>query len=1153
MEASKAENERQTTWASEYQKRQEAISARLGAFRRQIDEDPYSVLFGRASHRGVWNPWASLDWMLERQGGHHNGAEDPKMAGRAHKREAQVAPTEPAGCHETLTAIEEYDFDPISMRKVPRKQSKLAEAEVLKGNEDITEALNTKTLPPEVKASRNNKDLVQTRIKSENDRQDIHTANEAETEQCTLSRSTENAPKQRESNTSESLTHNIALDWLAQEKFTERSAQWKGRLEIGREKVRAERDATTESATSVPPTASKSPIMESALDRHLRDKGSAMKKKPDNSLEKGRDLDDGTAVEDLDILKPSDVRAAYSMAKGARLEPEKEEPVPNDHCREPDIDHGPYDETFLARASNAFLDLGIKSNHHHWERTRDSRASRRELAVQCQEYALKQLHPKTSKNIDRLLEKPPRSAANIEISCISLVRVGMKKVRLYRDRLGISTRRLKEIDDAVENWAHKRLSPLTPKPDPLYAVFDRPVKTIEDGQPTGFKAEAEKPTSRSIDDVSIAERPPDRADLLAFWRDYYNTGDRMDALRIKQRREQWVDMGGESWKPWNEFQDEVLTFGLHSSNLVPPKSQAFELRNTMQSLENQAAHVGQGMAAFVPSNDTKVKFEADSSPDNVKTRVRDTSDGMNKRSLESAERFPDRLGDDSAKQSLEQEVKAQKAAMDAAEHRTTTTASSNDSVAWDTPGEGDMSSSVVDYAYPDRWYKRKALCSSQKEDVVVSHGAKRELRDRAFIREIRKIYEDEYGTIDTKHRQPIGLPSFPAWWPRSAGRIRVRDFDTCDPLEHEHETMALPKTEDREGVDHQVAKAQVNAAPEVAAYHQGVGRVEEIGMTPLARAKDLFKQTTEMEERTKAALKTVQEMLATRVANQETKAETPSPVNKPVLQSSTVATYKILALDLDTKKITRATIIQPVNLNEKADAPSKIVNSIWNFPQFIPHIDILQKAGYTLISGKGTKMVFKKERLVPSKLATTDTSVREEWEDENLPSIEKTEEQQQDPYVHSFQTPNPIDGTTTTRTVNFSPTGFVNYSSLPDTTESEPPSAASRAPLPLSTSLNSSERVRREEPVFSGDRQPSQKSHRPYQGIERVGGHSGKNRHGHHGRRHGKGRRNATRTAKRVFWVGVWVAGCTYATGVVLEFFRTGGTGGLGAVGFGAI
>ncbi len=117
----------------------------------------------------------------------------------------------------------------------------------------------------------------------------------------------------------------------------------------------------------------------------------------------------------------------------------------------------------------------------------------------------------------------------------------------------------------------------------------------------------------------------------------------------------------------------------------------------------------------------------------------------------------------------EEEVNAQKVAMNAMEmHGVESTSKRNAAVADDIrgiksghkptrrqlqsllPGEGDMASNVHEFASRDRWYKQKAPHASDKSDAKLQRLAK----DKALIQEVRGIYEDTYGIIDTNHRQP---------------------------------------------------------------------------------------------------------------------------------------------------------------------------------------------------------------------------------------------------------------------------------------------------------------------------------------------------------------------------------------------------------------
>ena len=129
-----------------------------------------------------------------------------------------------------------------------------------------------------------------------------------------------------------------------------------------------------------------------------------------------------------------------------------------------------------------------------------------------------------------------------------------------------------------------------------------------------------------------------------------------------------------------------------------------------------------------------------------------------------------------AREIHEDEMKTQKLAMEAMETRRSDGSSNktaldqgegNDASGKPAPrrlqsflqGEGDMASNVHEFAARDRWYKRKAPHAMDANDAEMNAKLQKLAADRALIREVRGIYEDTYGTIDTKHRQPEGLPT----------------------------------------------------------------------------------------------------------------------------------------------------------------------------------------------------------------------------------------------------------------------------------------------------------------------------------------------------------------------------------------------------------
>jgi len=197
--------------------------------------------------------------------------------------------------------------------------------------------------------------------------------------------------------------------------------------------------------------------------------------------------------------------------------------------------------------------------------------------------------------------------------------------------------------------------------------------------------------------------------------------------------------------------------------------------------------------------------------------------------------------------------------------------------------------------------------------------------------------------------------------------------------------------------------------------------------------------------------------------------------------------YKILAYDPTMQAINIAEATSIVSDSASPLTPAEVLLRLSNPAKFFPHFGPLQAQGYEIVSGSGDVLVFRKVRVaVPPKA-----------ESSSIRSPRKSV--------------NPIDGmqsSPTPATGNFaSPTGFVNH----DFPVPDPP-------------FKSNIDVRREEPVFSG-RSSWQEDNEKSKGKKKG-------------------------TMKRVLFAGTWLAGCSYAAGVVFDYFRTGGSDGMGPTGF---
>jgi hypothetical protein len=205
--------------------------------------------------------------------------------------------------------------------------------------------------------------------------------------------------------------------------------------------------------------------------------------------------------------------------------------------------------------------------------------------------------------------------------------------------------------------------------------------------------------------------------------------------------------------------------------------------------------------------------------------------------------------------------------------------------------------------------------------------------------------------------------------------------------------------------------------------------------------------------------------------------------------------YKILAYDPTMQKIEIAETSSFVPDTASALTPADALLRLSHPTRFFPHFGPLQAEGYEIISGAGDVLVFRKVRPEISRGKAAEQAT---VTDQSVPTEDES---------GAVETRiNPIDMTGMPRfspaSANFaSPTGYVNYENIPDTAASKLP------PPPPPPRIKYNIDVHREEPVFSGPK-------------ERIDGKGGKKK--------GLG--------KRLVVGGVWVAGVSYALGVISEY-----------------
>ena len=429
--------------------------------------------------------------------------------------------------------------------------------------------------------------------------------------------------------------------------------------------------------------------------------------------------------------------------------------------------------------------------------------------------------------------------------------------------------------------------------------------------------------------------------------------------------------------------------------------------------------------------------------------------------------------------------------------------------------------------------------------------------DKAFISEIRSIYEDRYGNIDENHRQPaieaaenstVNPPDKTATL-ENATNERVRVTSKLAHAEGEHQSLS--GRGDLMPIRSEQPMSSGDPSYTASQIHELGGRLDmpQQLLREVYQTQNLIRDLNKRISEIRLPSTTTAESLKHSTVPDETFQQSPSVSSRPLPSrddftagkedlkvkrtkhhtspestwndsdqkstsksdseaeetASIPVSYRILAYDPSSQRVVTAKntfFTSPAN--ERCLTVAEALAGLANPAKFLPHFASLQNAGYEIVSGSSNLLIFKK----------TDSPVHTIMPpDDHIPEIQER---------YSMHT-NPIDGTTP-QTGNFaSPTGFVNYDSIlpsPDPEEQTSWQKYPRGPKP-------SDKVRREEPVFSGSSGGWRNSH-----DEKVSKWTKfRNR---------QRRRRRWETPKRMFWVGVWVAGCCYVGGVASETLRGG-------------
>ena len=449
---------------------------------------------------------------------------------------------------------------------------------------------------------------------------------------------------------------------------------------------------------------------------------------------------------------------------------------------------------------------------------------------------------------------------------------------------------------------------------------------------------------------------------------------------------------------------------------------------------------------------------------------------------------------------LADEVKTQKAAMDAIENHGRDTLDARDVMPAEDPslshrGEGDMSANVHEFAKRDRWYKRKSPHATLEELRLKAQREEQQAKDQALVREVRNIYEDTYGVIDENHRQ-----------------------NTSHPRMQDKEDPSVQKGLE----DYERAQGKQSYS-----FKSGEDPMKDDSMAETQNSVRMPTPVKEIEPDTptSSALKASQSPLTEKLQI-PTPPASEAASSESAIQRPKKITYKILALDNDAHEVVTANTTSSIYETSSFPRSASTILSHLSAPaKFIPHIEALEGTDYELVAGNRQTLVYKKieeaEAIVPktapintahqssvpnvkdsgSNAAKAMTSTLPSAEEpttyaksesngtsrsmdstpgmskgeividhetsNKTPAIAEQDSRQQAKSSRdckpAYNLANPIDGTIGRYA---SPTGFVNHDLLlPRTKTTENPSTGAES---QSTKQSISDKVRREEDLFSG-------------------------------------------------------------------------------------
>ncbi|KAK5107996.1 hypothetical protein LTR62_008890 [Meristemomyces frigidus] len=237
--------------------------------------------------------------------------------------------------------------------------------------------------------------------------------------------------------------------------------------------------------------------------------------------------------------------------------------------------------------------------------------------------------------------------------------------------------------------------------------------------------------------------------------------------------------------------------------------------------------------------------------------------------------------------------------------------------------EGDMSPDIAKYVDAGKWYKQSStkVADTVREPAVLK--AEQKARDQALVKEVREIYEGEYGVIDVNHRQGGSSADKVSKVKGVVKQTSQSHTDVGEALA-EHEKKVTYEFKD-DGLE-----ARLQREEKEARGRQGITRSE-----------------------TESKLKTTDNVVSRTQFSQAQSAE-------PTIDWAEPPVYRVLAYDSGNDIITTATTTANFTGSDTPISIQQALSQLYQPARFVSHFAELQQDGWQVIYGTRDLLVFRK-------------------------------------------------------------------------------------------------------------------------------------------------------------------------------------------------